>query len=124
MEEVDGGLDLRTLIADGSVRSVMPSEKGRDFNEVLLEEDRKAQKWMQRFTIAAPLFTAPMLLVPFHYWMGSSFIGLCCSAFYIFLIIMAEWSYYKAAFTSPGRVPASWVRLTSLFDKQILFKSI
>lgn len=88
----------------------MASDKGRDFNQMMIDEDKKAQKWMQRFTMAAPLFTAPMVLGPFYFWMGLSSISVCIIAFYLFLIIMTEWSFYKAAFSSPGRVPASWVR--------------
>lgn len=99
----------------------MSSEKGRNFDELMLSEERSAQRWMRRFVIAAPIVTAPLFLFPLLSWLGFSKISIFASAVYFFLIFMTEWSYLKASFGTPGRVPSSWVR-TSL-EKGVYFWS-
>jgi len=90
------------------VDSFMPP-KERNFNDVLLDEERHAHKWLQRFVLAAPIATAPMILVPLHYWLGRTFTGHFLISLYCFIAFMAEWSYIRAAFASPGRVLSTWV---------------
>ena len=80
------------------------------WSDVLIEEEIIAHGWLQRFVIAAPVATAPLFLVPLRFWLGDSLWGLLLSGFYIFLIIMTEWSYLKASLSSPGAIPSNYVR--------------
>jgi hypothetical protein len=88
----------------------MPPEKDRDFNEVLLDEERNAHEWLRRFVLAAPIATAPLFIIPVANWLGDSLFGKFLIAMYCFLVFMTEWSYIRTAFSSPGKVPSNWVR--------------
>jgi hypothetical protein len=88
--------------------------EGSSWSDVLIEEELIAHQWLRRFVIAAPIATAPLFLVPLHFWLANAPLGIFLKCLYVFLIIMTEWSYLKASFTSPGSIPSNWVRFKAI----------
>ena len=88
----------------------MPDEARRDFNEILLDEERNAHQWLRRFVLAAPISASPLFIVPVWTWLGPSFLANLLVGLYCLLAFMTEWSYIRTAYTSPGKVPSNWVR--------------
>ena len=88
----------------------MPNEKHRDFNEILLDEERNAHRWLRVFVLVAPIAMAPAFVLPVWNWLGFSLFSNFLIGLYFLLLIMVEWSYIRASFGSPGRISSTWVR--------------